>query len=87
MSKLLTGLVSAAILAFSVSALANSNASTGATTQPTIETACATEATAANCGSDKGAALSKCIHEYKRNNKNFTVSEACHNAMKHGRNN
>lgn len=86
MSKLLMGL---AVLSLSCAAFANTNAgantSTGGTnaTHTTVEAACATEATAANCGTDKGHALSKCIHAYQKANKSFNISDNCKNAMKH----
>ena len=45
--------------------------------------ACAQDSKTANCGSQKvGTGLLKCIGEYKKANKNFSVSTACQEATK-----
>jgi hypothetical protein len=47
-----------------------------------INTACAAEAQTASCGADKvGTGLLKCLHAYKKANKDFKFSDGCKAAM------
>ncbi|MFZ3229596.1 MAG: hypothetical protein WA160_05280 [Pseudobdellovibrio sp.] len=48
-----------------------------------INTACVEDAKTANCGTETvGKGLLKCIHSYKKEHKDFKVSDACKSAMK-----
>jgi hypothetical protein len=48
-----------------------------------VDTACTQEATTASCGNEKvGTGLLKCIHAYKKANKDFKISDGCKAAMK-----
>ncbi len=47
-----------------------------------IDTACATDAATASCGSEKvGTGLLKCLHAYKKANKGYKFSDSCKAAM------
>ena len=47
-----------------------------------IDTACATDAATANCGTEKvGTGLLKCLHAYKKANESFKFSAGCKAAM------
>ncbi len=51
-----------------------------------ISTACATEIKTAGCeGKKLGEGLLKCIHEYKKEHKDFAISAECKEAAKAGR--
>ncbi len=48
-----------------------------------VNAACAQDATTASCGDQKvGTGLLKCIHAYKKANKDFKVSESCKTTIK-----
>ena len=48
-----------------------------------VNTACATDAQTAGCGSDKvGTGLLKCLHAYKKEHKDYKFSADCAAAMK-----
>jgi hypothetical protein len=48
-----------------------------------VNSACSQESMAANCGSEKvGSGLIKCIRAYKREHKEFKLSESCKSSMK-----
>lgn len=50
--------------------------------QQNVNTACAQEATTANCGTDKaGKGLLKCLFTYKKGNDSFQFSDACKAAI------
>lgn len=73
-------IVTIAMLTISTSAFAKENTSTDAAA---VNTACAQEATTASCGSEKvGTGLLKCLHAYKKANKEFKFSDGCEAAMK-----
>lgn len=47
-----------------------------------IDTACATDAATASCGTEKvGTGLLKCLHAYKKANKSYKFSDSCKAAM------
>lgn len=48
-----------------------------------VNNSCSAESTTAGCEDKKvGSGLLKCIHEYKKKNKEFKVSEACEVSLK-----
>ncbi len=48
-----------------------------------VESACSAEATATGCaGKEVGKGLLKCMHEYKKANKDFKFSDGCKEATK-----
>lgn len=48
-----------------------------------VNDSCIEESKVANCGEQKvGTGLLKCIHGYKKEHKDFKISDVCHNAMK-----
>lgn len=48
-----------------------------------VNTACTQDASTAGCGNEKvGTGLMKCIHAYKKTNKDFKISDGCRAAMK-----
>ncbi len=48
-----------------------------------VDTACTGDAATAGCGTETvGKGLLKCIHAYKKANKDFKVSDGCKAAMK-----
>lgn len=48
-----------------------------------VNEACSTDATTASCGTEKvGTGLLKCLHAYKKANKDFKFSDSCKTAMK-----
>jgi hypothetical protein len=77
MSKLVKSLVAGFVLSMSMSVFAADAAMTA--DAQALNTACASEAQTAGCGSDK---VGKCIHEYKEKNPSFKVSDGCRDAMK-----
>lgn len=48
-----------------------------------LKVACSTDVAATGC-KDKGREVMKCVHEYKKTNKDFKFSEGCREAMKAG---
>lgn len=47
-----------------------------------VNAACSADAGTAGCGSEKvGTGLLKCLHAYKKANKDFKFSEGCKSAM------
>ena len=50
-----------------------------------VKAACATEIQATGCSQDLGKGLMKCIREYKKSHKEFTISETCKAARHDGR--
>ncbi|MEO5666668.1 MAG: hypothetical protein ABIR96_01280 [Bdellovibrionota bacterium] len=48
-----------------------------------VDSSCNEEAKTANCGDQKvGSGLLKCIHAYKKEHKDFKVSDGCKSAVK-----
>ena len=48
-----------------------------------VNSACAAESATAKCGEEKvGTGLLKCLHAYKKANKDFKLSDACKASMK-----
>lgn len=48
-----------------------------------VNSSCSAEAVAAGCGEKSvGSGLLKCIHSYKKANKDFKISDACKEASK-----
>ncbi len=69
---------SALILTFSTAAFADMKEDKAA-----VESSCVQEAVTAKCGQDKvGTGLLKCLHAYKKQNKDFKFGEACKSSMK-----
>lgn len=72
-----------ALLAMSATSFA---VSADETMHTKVRTACATEIKTAGCEEKKlGEGLLKCVHEYKREHKDFTISAECKEAAKAGR--
>lgn len=50
-----------------------------------VKAACTAEIQATGCSQDLGKGLMKCIRDYKKSNKEFTISETCKAARHDGR--
>ena len=51
-----------------------------------IDNACKQDAATANCGNEQvGTGLLKCLHAYKKANKNYTFTPSCKAAMEKAR--
>lgn len=75
-----TLIVTGLMLALCTSAFAKENTSADAAA---VNGACAQDAATAGCGSEKvGTGLLKCLHAYKKSNKDFKFSDSCKAAMK-----
>ena len=75
-------LVMVALLLVAFSSFGAGKENTSANAQA-VDAACAQEGTTASCGTEKvGTGLIKCIHAYKKEHKDFKISEGCHAALK-----
>ena len=69
------------ILAILLGGASLAHAKVPAADRDAVNTACASDAAAAKCGSEKvGSGLLKCLHAYKKANPTFTFSESCQKA-------
>ena len=66
----------------STSAYAEANKETRKEDAPSVNQACAGDATTAGCsGAVIGKGLGKCLYAYRQAHKDFKLSQGCHEAM------
>jgi len=70
------------VLSILLSSMAHSQVAKMASAQA-INTVCTQEAETAKCGNDKvGSGLLNCLHDYKKANKDFVITDSCEASLK-----